>query len=45
VQKDLFYPGKTGYECARHGHKEEQLHPGAQPCTAHFVPLTLLRRC
>ena len=45
VQKDLFYPGKPGHECARHGHKEEQLHPGAQPCTALFVPLTLLRRC
>ena len=44
VQKDLFYPGKTGYECARHGHKEEQLYPGAQPCAALFVPLTLLRR-
>ena len=29
VQKDLFYPGKPGHECARHGHKEEQLHPGA----------------
>ena len=44
VQKDLFYPGKPGHECARHGHKEEQLHPGAQPCTALFVPLALLRR-
>ena len=44
VQKDLFYPGKTGYECARHGHKEEQLYPGAQPCAVLFVPLTLLRR-
>ena len=45
VQKELLYPGKPGHECARHGHKEEQLHPGAQPCTALFVPLTLLRRC
>ena len=44
VQKELFYPGKPGYECARHGHKEEQLYPGAQPCAALFVPLTLLRR-
>ena len=44
VQKDLLYPGKTGHECARHGHKEEQLHPGAQPCAVLFVPLTLLRR-
>ena len=45
VQKDLLYPGKTGHKCARHGHKEEQLHPGAQPCTALFVLLALLRRC
>ena len=45
VQKDLLYPGKPGHERARHGHKEEQLHPGARPCTALFVPLTLLRRC
>ena len=44
VQKDLLYPGKPGHERARHGHKEEQLHPGAQPCTALLVPLTLLRR-
>ena len=44
VQKELLYPGKPGHEGPRHGHKEEQLHPGAQPCTAHFVPLTLLRR-
>ena len=45
VHKELLYPRKPGHECARHGHKEEQLHPGAQPCTALFVPLTLLRRC
>lgn len=44
VQKDLLYPGKPGHECARHGHKEEQLYPGAQPCAALFVPLALLRR-
>ena len=44
LQKKLLYPGKPGHERARHGHKEEQLHPGAQPCTAHFVPLSLLRR-
>ena len=44
VQKNLFYPGKPGHECARHGHKEEQLYPGAQPCAALFVPLALLCR-
>ena len=44
LQKKLLYPGKPGHKRARHGHKEEQLHPGAQPCTALFVPLSLLCR-